>query len=123
VGRIGAAAPQPDSSLPLIAIAAILLGGTTLAGGSGSVVGTALGVLFIGFLQNGLSISGVPTVWQQVLTGAILVIAVLGDRLGLIRLRRKAPPREGLSGATTSEGDPRASGAEAAKEVATKGSK
>jgi ribose/xylose/arabinose/galactoside ABC-type transport system permease subunit len=94
VGRIGAAAPQPDSSLPLIAIAAILLGGTTLSGGSGSVAGTALGVLFIGVLQNGLSISGVPTFWQQVLTGVILIVAVLGDRLGIIRRPRRRPAKQ-----------------------------
>jgi ribose transport system permease protein len=89
VGRIGAATPQPDNSLPLIAIAAILLGGTALAGGSGSVIGTALGVLFIGFLQNGLSMSGVPSFWQQIVTGVILVIAVLGDRLGTLGRRSR----------------------------------
>lgn len=80
VGRIGAATPVVDNSLPLQAIAAILLGGTSLAGGMGGVGGTALGVLFLGLLQNGLSISGVPSFWQQVLTGVVLVVAVLGDR-------------------------------------------
>jgi ribose transport system permease protein len=100
VGRIGAAAPQPDNSLPLNAIAAILLGGSALTGGVGGVGGTALGVLFIGVLQNGLSLSGVPTSWQQIVTGIILVTAVLGDRLqgsGVIaRFRRRSrarPPR------------------------------
>lgn len=81
VGRIGAAAPQPDNTLPLNAIAAILLGGSALTGGLGGVGGTALGVLFIGVLQNGLSLSGVPTYWQQIVTGVILVTAVIGDRL------------------------------------------
>jgi ribose transport system permease protein len=81
VGRIGAAAPQPDNTLPLNAIAAILLGGSALSGGVGGVGGTALGVLFIGVLQNGLSLSGAPTYWQQIVTGVILVTAVLGDRI------------------------------------------
>lgn len=81
VGRIGASAPQPDNTLPLNAIAAILLGGSALTGGMGGVSGTALGVLFIGVLQNGLSLSGAPTYWQQIVTGVILIAAVLGDRL------------------------------------------
>jgi ribose transport system permease protein len=93
-GRIGSASPQPDANLPLQAIAAVLLGGTSLFGGQGGVGGTALGVLFIGILQNGLSLSGVSSFWQQVITGVILVVAVLGDRLtvggGVAALRRRA---------------------------------
>ncbi len=91
VGRIGVAAPNVDPNLPLQAIAAVLLGGTSLAGGVGGVGGTALGVLFIGTLQNGLSIAGVPSFWQQVVTGLILVLAVIGNRLGLSRtaMRRR----------------------------------
>jgi ribose transport system permease protein len=80
-GRIGAATPQVNIDLPLQAAAAVLLGGTALAGGAGGVGGTALGVLFIGILQNGLSIAGVQSFWQQVVTGVILVAAVLGDRV------------------------------------------
>lgn len=96
VGTVGAATPQVDPNLPLQAIAAVLLGGTALTGGFGGVGGTALGVLFIAVLQNGLSISGVSTNWQSVVTGIILVVAVLGDRLRfrstLGRLRRAAQP-------------------------------
>ncbi|MDX3748129.1 ABC transporter permease [Streptomyces sp. AK08-02] len=99
VGRVGAAAPQPDNSLPLSAIAAVLLGGTALAGGAGGVGGTALGVLLIGVLQNGLSLSDVPTFWQQVVTGAVLVLAVLGDRgyapRGLVARLCRHRPRVG----------------------------
>jgi ribose transport system permease protein len=79
-GRIGAASPQVDASLPLQAAAAVLIGGTALTGGAGGVEGTALGVLFIGVLQNGLSIAGVQSFWQEVVTGVILVAAVLGNR-------------------------------------------
>jgi len=98
VGRIGAAAPIPDDTLPLNAIAAVLLGGSALTGGVGGVGGTVFGVLFIGTLQNGLSLSGIPTYWQQIVTGVILVVAVLGDRLQGSRLRigiRPGPPADG----------------------------
>ncbi|WP_336660012.1 ABC transporter permease [Leucobacter sp. USHLN153] len=88
VGRIGAASPQVEVDLPLQAAAAVLLGGTALAGGSGGVGGTAVGVLFIGLLQNGLSISGVQSYWQQVVTGVILVAAVLGERVTGGRVRK-----------------------------------
>lgn len=106
-GRIGAATPQPDPNLPLQAIAAVLLGGTSLFGGQGGVGGTALGVLFIGILQNGLSISGVSSFWQQVITGVILVAAVLGDRItvsgGLTGLRTRLRARSVASAAPTGE--------------------
>jgi ribose transport system permease protein len=85
VGQVGAASPQVDPNLPLQAIAAVLLGGTVLGGGAGGVGGTALGVLFIGVLQNGLSLAGVASFWQQILTGVILVAAVLGGRIGDVR--------------------------------------
>ncbi len=81
VGRIGAASPQVDNTVALQAAAAVLLGGTSMFGGAGGVGGTVFGVLFIGVLQNGLSIAGVQSFWQQVVTGLILVLAVLGDRV------------------------------------------
>lgn len=82
IGRIGAATPTVDVNLPLNAIAAVLLGGTSLLGGVGGVGGTAIGVLFLGVLQNGLSLAGVQSFWQQVATGIILLVAVLLDQLG-----------------------------------------
>jgi ribose transport system permease protein len=101
--REGAATPQVDATLPLTAIAAVLLGGTTLTGGVGGVGGTALGVLFLGVLQNGLSIAGVSSYWQQVLTGIILVAAVLGGRneasagiRAMLRQRRAPPDKEAV---------------------------
>lgn len=96
-GRLGAASPLVGESIPLDAAAAVLLGGTSFLGGVGGVTGTAVGVLFIGVLQNGLSIAGVSTFWQQIVTGVILIAAVAIDRLQQNpsgRLRR----REGGSG-------------------------
>lgn len=88
-GRIGAASPQVDPSLPLQAAAAVLIGGTSLTGGAGGVEGTAFGVLFIGVLQNGLSIAGVQSFWQEVVTGVILVAAVLSNRSVSTSLRAR----------------------------------
>ena len=84
VGRVGAATPQVDSTVALQAIAAVLLGGTSLIGGAGSVTGTVFGVLFIGILQNGLNMAGVESSWQYIVTGVVLLLAVLGDRLGRV---------------------------------------
>jgi len=81
-GQVGSATPVVDGTIPLQAIAAVLLGGTSLFGGAGGVGGTALGVLFIGLVQNGLSIAGVQSSWQDIVTGCILVVAVLGSQLG-----------------------------------------
>ncbi len=80
-GRLGAASPLVGSDIPLQAAAAVLLGGTSFVGGVGGVVGTAVGVLFIGTLQNGLGIAGVSSFWQQVITGVILIAAVVIDWL------------------------------------------
>jgi ribose transport system permease protein len=91
--RIGAASPQVGEAVLFDAAAAVLLGGTSFAGGLGGVGGTAVGVLFLATLQNGLSVAGIASFWQQILTGAILLVAVLLDRMqreggGLRRPRR-----------------------------------
>ncbi len=98
--RIGASSPLVGEAVLFDAAAAVLLGGTSFAGGVGGVGGTAVGVLFLATLQNGLSVSGVESAWQQVITGAILVIAVLVDRIqrqGLtsigIRIGRRSSTR------------------------------
>jgi ribose transport system permease protein len=93
VGRTGAATPDVNQTLPLLAIAAVLLGGTSLSGGWGGVGGTIVGVLFLGVLENGLALAGVPSSWQQVITGVILVVAVLFDRVKL----RRTSTEEGLA--------------------------
>jgi ribose/xylose/arabinose/galactoside ABC-type transport system permease subunit len=87
VGRIGAASPLVGETIMLDAAAAVLLGGTSFRGGSGGVVGTAMGVLFLGALANGLAIAGVASFWQQILTGAIVVVAAVVDKAQQSRSR------------------------------------
>ncbi len=109
-GRLGAASPLVGESIPLDAAAGVLLGGTSFTGGVGGVTGTAVGVLFIGVLQNGLAIAGVSSFWQQIVTGVILIAAVAIDRLQQNpsgRFRR----REGGSGhGPTSTSEPTSEG-------------
>ncbi|GBF74560.1 hypothetical protein PA598K_02914 [Paenibacillus sp. 598K] len=76
-GRLASASPTVGMSTELLVAAAVLLGGTSFRGGEGGVVGTALGVLFIGVLQNGLGLSGISSYWQNVITGIILIFAIM----------------------------------------------
>lgn len=80
-GRLASASPTIGVGMELLVAAAVLLGGTSFKGGEGGVVGTALGVLFIGVLQNGLSLSGISSYWQNVITGVILIFAVILNHL------------------------------------------
>ena len=76
-GRLASASPTVGMSTELLVAAAVLLGGTSFRGGEGGVVGTALGVLFIAVLQNGLGLSGISSYWQNVITGVILIFAIM----------------------------------------------
>jgi ribose/xylose/arabinose/galactoside ABC-type transport system permease subunit len=69
------------STLALDAIAAVVLGGTSILGGRASLLGTALGVILIRMLQNGFTIVGMPSLWQPVVTGALLILALLLEQL------------------------------------------
>jgi ribose/xylose/arabinose/galactoside ABC-type transport system permease subunit len=91
VGRLTGASAQADPTLLLTVIAAVLIGGTAFAGGEGGVVGTVVGVLFLGVVQNGLTLSDVSSFWQGTVTGAILIAAV---GLGVLR-QRLAPSTSG----------------------------
>ncbi len=84
-GRLGAAAPVAGTGIELSAAAAVLLGGTSFSGGSGGVGGTAVGVIFIGVLRNGLGLSGVSSFWQDIVTGIILIAAIAIDRISQAR--------------------------------------
>jgi ribose transport system permease protein len=78
--RLAAAAPDMGAGIELTAAAAVLIGGTSLMGGSGGLLGSLLGVLFLGVLSNGLTLAGISAFWQGVVTGAVLILAVLFDR-------------------------------------------
>ena len=80
------------STIALDAIAAVVLGGTSILGGRASLLGTALGVLLIRVLQNGFTIVGVPSLWQPVVTGALLLARAVARAR---RRRRQRPPRAG----------------------------
>ncbi len=81
VARLGAASPLVGETIMFDAAAAVLLGGTSLRGGSGGVTGTAIGVVFLGVLSNGLAVTGVPSFWQQILSGFILASAAVADKV------------------------------------------
>jgi ribose transport system permease protein len=87
-GRLAAAAPDTDTGIEFTAAAAVLLGGTSFVGGVGTMFGTFLGVLFLGVLQNGLIISSINIYYQNVITGAVLVLSVLIDRFRQSRAGR-----------------------------------
>lgn len=78
---LGSASPTAAVGLELSVVTAIVLGGTTLSGGEGSALGTLVGLLIVGFLNNGLIIEGVDPFWQYVAQGALLIGAVSFDRL------------------------------------------
>ena len=62
------------------AIAAVVLGGTSLAGGKGRIFGTLIGALIIGTLNNGMNLLGISSFYQQIVKGIVILIAVLLDR-------------------------------------------
>lgn len=78
--RLNSAQPTAGEMFELDAIAAVVLGGTSLTGGRGWIVGTLIGALIIGVLNNGLNIIGVTSFFQQVVKGAVILLAVLLDR-------------------------------------------
>lgn len=79
--RLGAGDPKLGLMYELIAIAAVVLGGTSLMGGKGTVIGTIFGALFIGVLENGLLLKGVSTFYQWVIKGLVILVAVVIDQL------------------------------------------
>lgn len=80
--RLDSAQPNAGISYELDAIAAVVIGGTSLSGGRGSVWGTVMGAIIIGVLNNGLVLLNVSPFWQQVVKGGVILLAVVIDKIG-----------------------------------------
>ena len=78
--RLNSAQPIFGTGYELDAIAAVVLGGTSLAGGKGSVVGTLFGVLVLGIINNGMNLVSISPFYQQAVKGAVILLAVMAER-------------------------------------------
>jgi len=81
VARTGVGDPQAGQTDNLDSITAVVLGGTSLFGGRGSVMGTLVGALIVGIVRNGLQLMGVPSIYQVLITGVLVILAVAVDQL------------------------------------------
>ncbi len=83
--RLGAGVPNAGIQYELDVIAAVVVGGTSLNGGRGSVIATLWGAVFIGVLNNGLNLAGIDPYMQRIALGAVILLAVLADQLNKTR--------------------------------------
>lgn len=80
IGRIGSVSPQAGQTANLDSITAVVIGGTSLFGGRGSIIGTLLGALIVGVFRNGLALSNVNVLWQEFAVGVLIIVAVAIDQ-------------------------------------------
>ena len=80
IGRIGGVSPQAGQTANLDSITAVVIGGTSLFGGRGSIVGTLVGALIVGVFRNGLALSGLDVLWQEFTVGVLIIVAVTLDQ-------------------------------------------
>src|SRR6185369_16384681 len=80
IGRIGSVSPQAGVTSNLDSITAVVIGGTSLFGGRGSIIGTLIGALIVGVFRNGLALSGVNVLWQEFTVGVLIIVAVTLDQ-------------------------------------------
>ncbi len=81
ISQLGSSTPQSAVGLEFTVIAAVVLGGTSLSGGKGSLVGTLIGVIILRIIDNGLTLLSISSFWQDVARGAVLLFAVGFDQL------------------------------------------
>lgn len=79
VGRLASVEITVGLYLPISSIAAVIIGGTSITGGKGSVVGTLAGVLFIAVLKNGIVLLGISSLWERAVVGMLIIVSVLVD--------------------------------------------
>lgn len=89
VSYFGSARSDLGASFLMPAITAVVLGGANIYGGSGSIIGTAIAVLLVGYLQQGLQMAGVPNQVSSALSGALLIVVVVGRSVSLHRQQIK----------------------------------
>lgn len=80
VSRLSSAQPTAGTGYEMDAIAAVVLGGTSMSGGRGKIIGTLIGALILGFLNNGLNMLGVDAYYQMIVKGVVILLAVLVDK-------------------------------------------
>jgi fructose transport system permease protein len=80
IGRIGAVSPNAASNVNLDSVTAAVIGGTSLFGGRGSIIGTLFGALIVGVFRNGLALAGLDNNWQELTIGLLIIIAVALDQ-------------------------------------------
>jgi fructose transport system permease protein len=80
IGRIGAVSPNAGYNANLDSITAVVIGGTSLFGGRGSIVGTLVGALIVGVFRNGLALAGLDNLWQEFTVGVLIIVAVTLDQ-------------------------------------------
>ncbi|MBX3061683.1 MAG: ABC transporter permease [Anaerolineae bacterium] len=81
IGRTGVGDPNAAQTANLDSITAVVLGGTSLFGGRGNVLGTLIGSLIVGVFRNGLQLMGIPSIYQVLITGILVILAVAVDQL------------------------------------------
>jgi len=81
VARTGAGDPNAGQNSNLESITAVVLGGTSLMGGRGNILGTLVGAMIVGVFRNGLQLMGIPSVYQVLITGILVILAVSVDQL------------------------------------------
>ncbi len=80
IGRVGAISPTAGENANLDSITAVVIGGTSLFGGRGSIVGTLIGALIVGVVRSAVSLAGLDVLWQQFAIGVLIIVAVALDQ-------------------------------------------
>ena len=95
VGRLGSVEITVGNDLAMASIAAVVIGGTSVKGGKGSVIGTLAGVLFIAIMKNGIVLLGIPSLWEKAVVGILIILSVVVDLI--FNQRSEKQKREQLS--------------------------